>query len=176
VNAIECVSADRETAAGTKAYIRQPKRHVAGDVGRSIGAVQPVGEIQPLDIHGALGLPAARRRVQHEPAPHVAAVGTKREVGLQRGQRSIQLDVELRFDRNVLEAGENAGPFLERKAFGVDSQRKAHRRRPAIDAPVEDQMTSRRVDQQMVEQPPVGVVADAAGQLIDAKVGCLALE
>src|SRR4029077_4554756 len=101
-------------------------------------------------------------RVQHESAPDIAAVGTKRQVGLQRGQRSIQLDVELRFDRNVLEASEDAGPFLKRKAFGVDSQRQAPRRGPAIDPPVKDEMTSRRVDQQMVEQPPVGVVADAA--------------
>src|SRR5207253_609717 len=89
----------------------------------------------------------------------------------QRSEWTVELDVERRLDRDVLQTGQNPRPFLKRKSFGIDVQRQANRRRSPIEATVENEMAPRCLDEEVIEEPAVSVVADAAGQPADAKIG-----
>ena len=70
VPAVERVDAARKMASELEGEI---ERHVARDVRRPFGSVQPAREVQTIDVHCAGAVPAGHRCVEHEMTADAAA-------------------------------------------------------------------------------------------------------
>jgi SAM-dependent methyltransferase len=144
--------------------------------GGALLAVQPVGQVQLLDVHRAGPVPARHRRVERQASVHAAARPGQAQVGLEQVHRSLERRVEGAFDGDVGEAAQDPGPFLEGEARRPHAQVERGRPRAVVDAAVEREGGSRCRDRERLEKPAARAAAERAAQRIDGQVGRVADE